>query len=357
MTPIAPLTVGSLRVHPPVVLAPLAGITSLPFRLMARRCGCGLVYSEMISANGLKYGSEKTAQMMDTRPEEGPVAIQIFGADPAAMAMAARRAQDSGASMVDINFGCSVKKVVKTGAGVALMREPHRAEAILTAVRKAVTIPLTIKIRSGWDPSGAQAFAVADLAERCGVDAVCIHPRTAGQAFRGRAHWPLIGELKGRMTIPVIGNGDIASPDDALRMIRETGCDAVMIGRAALSDPDIFRRTALCFDGRPFGPLPLDRRFSMIDRYVTDALAYHGETVACKLLRSRLAFLIKGLPGCTAFRIRLSNVATETEVRSLMEDFQIALDTDEAREHLERMGIEHDGREQAPGRNGKGSSE
>lgn len=346
------LSIGSVFVSPPVILAPLAGITSLPFRLMARRGGCGLVYSEMISAKGLMYDSEKTVQMMDTRPEEGPLAIQIFGSDPAAMALAARGAQDAGAALVDINFGCSVKKVVKTGAGVALMREPKRAEAILTAVRKAITVPLAIKIRSGWEPSGAQALTIADLAEHCGVDAVCLHPRTAGQAFRGRAHWPLIAVLKQRLSIPVIGNGDITSPEEALRMVHETGCDGVMIGRAAMSDPDIFRRTTLCLAGLPFDPQPLDQRFSMIDRYVTDALAYHGETVACKLLRSRLAFLIKGLPGCTAFRTRLSGVSTETEVRTLLEEFKVTLYGDESREYLERMGIEREGREEAPGRDG-----
>jgi nifR3 family TIM-barrel protein len=350
--PLTSFSIGSVCVSPPVILAPLAGITSLPFRLMARRGGCGLVYSEMISANGLMYGSEKTAQMMDTRPEEGPLAIQIFGAEPAAMALAARGAQDAGATIVDINFGCSVKKVIKTGAGVALMREPKRAEAILTAVRKAITVPLAIKIRSGWDVSGSQALAIADLAEHCGVDAVCLHPRTAGQAFRGHAHWPLIAALKQRLSIPVIGNGDITSPEDALRMVHETGCDGVMIGRAALSDPDIFRRTARCLEGKPFDPLPLDQHFSMIDRFVTDALAYHGETVACKLLRSRLASLIKGLPGCTAFRTRLSGVSTETEVRALLEEFKVTLNTDVSRAHLERMGLERDGREESPGRNG-----
>lgn len=328
--------IGAIRISPPTVLAPLAGITTQPFRAMARHAGCGLVCSEMISAKGLMYGSQKTREMMGKGPGERPLSIQIFGSDPEAMALAAGMAEEAGADILDINFGCSVKKVIKTGSGVALMREPERSTKILTAVRRAITIPLTIKIRSGWETSGKQAFAIAAIAEDCGVDAICLHPRTAGQGFRGQANWPLIAALKERLTVPLIGNGDITSPEDARRMIHETGCDGVMIGRAALSDPDIFRRTALCLQGRSYEPLPLDEHFSIIERYISDSLTHHGETVACKMMKSRLGFLVKGLPGCSSFRKKITAACTAGEVYALLDGYKGYLNSHEAHEQLER---------------------
>ena len=186
------MIIGSLQLENDSVLAPLAGITDLPFRMLAKEAGCALVCSEMISSNALVFKNAKTMQMLSSRPEEKPLSVQIFGSKPAIMAEAARMVADSGADIVDINFGCSVKKVVKTGAGVALMRSPDDAARVIGAVRAAVDIPLTIKIRSGWDPSGEQAVATAKIAQDSGADAVAVHPRTASQGFRGSADWNVV---------------------------------------------------------------------------------------------------------------------------------------------------------------------
>jgi nifR3 family TIM-barrel protein len=193
--------IGSVTLTNNIVFAPLAGISNLPLRLLAKEAGCGLVCSEMVSANGLVYGSDKTAQLMHTAPEEYPLSVQLFGADPEITAEAARQAEAAGAAIVDINFGCAVKKIVKTGSGVALMRTPKRAEAVLKAVRRAITVPLTIKIRSGWEASGRQALAIARMAEDCGVDALTVHPRSAGQGFRGHSDWSVIAAVKDILTI------------------------------------------------------------------------------------------------------------------------------------------------------------
>ncbi len=296
------MQIGAIKLANNLVFAPLAGISNLPLRLLAKEAGCGLVYSEMVSANGLVYGAAKTHQLMNSTPEEKPLAIQIFGSDPALMADAAQIAAAAGADIVDINFGCAVKKIVKTGAGAALMRTPERAAALLHAVRDAIRIPLTIKIRSGWDRSGEQALALVQIAEDSGVDAVAVHPRSAAQGFRGRADWSLIARIKQVAGLPVIGNGDIERAEDAIRMLAETHCDAVMVGRAAVSNPFIFREIQGLIDGRRTPPPDLQARLDMMRRYARDSVQYLGERPACLMMRSRLGWFVKGLHGCSAFR-------------------------------------------------------
>ena len=317
--------IGGLHIQPPTVLAPLAGITGLPFRLMVKDMGCGLVCSEMISSNGLVYDSEKTVAMLESRNEEKPLSVQIFGSDPDVMARAAERVQESGADILDINFGCSVKKVVKNGAGVALMKEPERAEQILKAVRKVLRIPLTIKIRSGWEKTGRQAFEIARIAEHCGVDALTFHPRTAGQRFSGHANWDLISEMKKMITIPLIGNGDIRSAEQAVAMIRDTGCDAVMIGRAALSAPSIFRETEQLLSGQALSPVSTDEHFAMVERYIERSVMVYGEHIACRMLRSRLGSLVRGLPGATRFRVQMSKISEKSEALDLIRQYREGL--------------------------------
>jgi nifR3 family TIM-barrel protein len=319
------MNIGPITLENPTVLAPLAGITNLPFRLLAKSAGCALVYSEMISANGLVHGSKKTAAMLDTLAAEKPVAMQIFGAEPGVMAAAAEIVEDAGADIVDINFGCSVKKVVKTGAGAALMQDLQRAEAVLCAVRKAVSIPLTIKIRTGWDPSGDQAYSLCRTAETCGVVAVCIHPRTATQGFGGRADWSIIAEVKRRIHLPVIGNGDIGSPEDALAMLAETGCDAVMIGRAAVGDPFIFRRILAVLEGSsPRLPTASERIEAMI-RYLDASVDHIGEPHACRMMRSRLGWFAKGLCGASRFREAITRLKTKQEALEIIAWFAAQL--------------------------------
>ena len=304
------MQIGTLKLDNNLVFAPLAGISNLPLRLLAKEAGCGLVYSEMVSANGLVYGSAKTRQLMNSTPAEKPLAIQIFGTDPPIMADAAQMAVSAGADIVDINFGCSVKKIVKTGAGAALMRRPRRAAALLRAVRDAIAIPLTIKIRSGWDRSGREAMAFLDIAQECGVDALTIHPRSAAQGFRGQADWSLIATLKQNAALPVIGNGDVTRAADAIRMLAETGCDGVMIGRAAIGNPFIFSEIRDRLAGRPGAPPSIAARLGIMRRYATDSVRYLGERQACLMMRSRLGWFVKGLHGCSAFRESIKRLET-----------------------------------------------
>ena len=313
------MKIGSLTIDPPVVLAPLAGVTNLPFRLIAREAGCALVFTEMVSAEGLARGCAHTLPYLRSLPAERPLSVQLFGVDPAAMAAAARRVQESGADALDINFGCAVRKVVRSGAGAALMRTPERAAALLTAVRRAVSLPLTIKLRSGWDRSGGQAVEMGKLAEGCGVDAVILHPRTAAQKFSGRSDWNLIAELKRRLSIPVIGNGDIRSAEDARRMMAETGCDAVMIGRRAIGYPRIFAETAALLAGRPLDPDDPLRRLEVMRRYAVLTRACYGEETARALLRCRLGWFATGMRGGAGLRRALAGAESVDRAIELAE--------------------------------------
>lgn len=314
--------VGRVRPANPTVLAPLAGITDLPLRLMAKEAGCGLVYSEMVSAYGLHYGSAKTRALMKTTPAEAPLAIQIFGSDPEIMARAAAMAVEAGAAIIDINFGCAVKKILKSGSGAALMKDPERARKILTAVRKAIPVPLTIKIRSGWDPSGSDAEIIARLAQDCGVDALAVHPRTARQGFGGRADWKIIARLKKMLQIPVIGNGDIGSAEDALEMFRTTGCDAVMVGRAAIGNPFIFSQILAALEGRPLPLIDNECRIEAMRRYARASVLYLGEKTACFVLRSRLGWFVKGLPRASLFRRSIRHLESENQVMELIDAYE-----------------------------------
>jgi nifR3 family TIM-barrel protein len=315
------MNIGAVETDNFSVLAPLAGITNLPMRLIAKRAGCGLVCSEMISSNGLVYNSGKTVQMLDSVPEEKPLSVQIFGADPDLMAEAARIVQDSGADIVDINFGCSVKKILKSNSGSALMKDSHLASRILRAVRQAVTIPLTIKIRSGWDPSGRQALEIARLAEDCGVDAIALHPRTAVQGFRGKADWSVIARVKQRIAIPVIGNGDVTTPADAMRMLAQTGCDGVMVGRAAIGNPMIFGQIVAEHQGLPNASPTDGQRIEMMLRYLRDSVRYLGEETACRMMRSRLCWFVKGMRNAGQFRNAIRFIASEDEAVGLIRGY------------------------------------
>ncbi|MEW6258702.1 MAG: tRNA dihydrouridine synthase DusB [Thermodesulfobacteriota bacterium] len=315
--------IGSIILAHPTVLAPLAGITDLPFRLVVKRLGCGMVCSEMISANALVRNSQKTRAMLDTTAEEYPLSVQLFGADPAVMADAAALVAESGAAaVIDINFGCSVKKVVKTGAGAALMRDPQRARALLRAVRKAVTTPITIKIRSGWDPSGDQALEIARIGRDEGVNAIAVHPRTATQGFSGKADWRIIARIQQAIDIPVIGNGDILRAEDALAMMEQTRCDAVMVGRAAMGNPWIFDQIHRKLTGEPELPISLSDRKDLMAAYVRTVVAYRGERHGCRMLRSRLGWFSRGMRNGAAFREAIRRLETEAQaidiIRSIL---------------------------------------
>jgi len=319
------MRIGSLAIDNNVILAPLAGITNVAFRLLAKEAGCGLVCSEMVSSHGLVYKSDKTEKMITRAAEEGPLAVQIFGARPDIMAEAALIVEASGADILDINFGCSVRKVIKSGAGAALMRTPDIAEALLKAVRRAIRIPLTIKIRSGWDTSGRQAVEIARIAQDCGVDAISIHPRSARQLFAGQADWSIIAMVKKSVSIPVIGNGDICSGDDAVKMLSQTGCDAVMIGRAAIGNPYIFTRVLCRLKGESAPVETMDQRFAVMRRYLKNSVHYLGEEKACRMMRSRLGWFAKAMRHSNRFRQAVKHLATEKEGLELIDAYQESL--------------------------------
>jgi len=305
--------IGAMTVSPPTVMAPLAGITDLPLRKIAKKAGAGLVCSEMISANGLVHQTGKTVDMIRSHPDEKPLSVQIFGADPDIMAQAAIMVEETGADILDINFGCSVRKVVKTGSGVALMRTPDVAAKVLKAVRKAIAIPLTIKIRTGWSADGAQALEIVRMAEDVGVDAIAVHPRTASQGFRGRSDWSLIKKVRDTISIPVIGNGDIVTAGNALKMFAETRCHGVMIGRSAVGNPWLFGQIEALLNNEEPLPATLEMIQTGMHHYLQTAIDYYGETHACRIMRSRLGWFVKGLPHNSRFRQAITQISRKDD--------------------------------------------
>lgn len=309
------LKIGNIELNNRLMLAPMAGVSNLPFRMMVRGMGADLVFSEMVSAMGLSLNVARTRVLLKSHQSERPLAVQIFGSKPDVMARAACIVAEEGADVIDINMGCPVKKVTKTGAGASLMRDPKMAQDIVSAVRVACSLPLTVKIRSGWSPDQQSAVEIAHTLEECGVDAITVHPRFATQGYSGQADWSLIAMVKESVKIPVIGNGDINSPPDALRMERETGCDGLMIGRAAVRNPWIFRQILQMEKGLPVHDPDISERRSLIMEhynFLSDVMEEHR---AALRMRGLLLSYTKGLPGSSRFRERFTRIK---DVRSLI---------------------------------------
>ena len=285
------------------LLAPLAGISNLPFRLIARSFGCALAYTEMISANGLIRKTKKTFEYLKTSPEDKPLGMQIFGADPDLLAAAASIAVERGANLIDINMGCPVKKVIRAGAGAILMKDPLQIARIVDAVKKAVAIPVTVKIRSGWNRSSINAVEVARIAEDSGADAITVHARTADQGYSGIADWKIIKAVKEAVRIPVMGNGDIWQPQDAVNMMQQTSCDAVMIGRGVLGNPWLFAGINQLLSGQIADYMPeLSQRYAIIKKHWSMEAEMCGAKAATRNFRKHLLWYTKGLEGSARFR-------------------------------------------------------
>ncbi|MDI6797375.1 MAG: tRNA dihydrouridine synthase DusB [Desulfatibacillaceae bacterium] len=315
------MKIGNLILKNPLVLAPMAGVTDLPFRLMIKGMGAALVCSEMVSANGLFRNNRRSLEMLCSHPAEKPVSFQIFGSEPAAMAHAAAIVAEKGADVIDINMGCAVRKIVKNGAGVALMEQPEQAKRVMAAVRGATDRPVTVKIRSGFDPDGGRALLIARMAQDQGLDAVTVHPRTAGQGFSGRADWSVIARVARALSIPVIGNGDIVKPADAALMMESTGCAGAMIGRAAWGNPWIFSQSLdFLADLSPKEPEPTMRQ-ELMKAFASDCAAHYGQTHACRILRSRLTWFVKGLPEARRFRDSITRIETLEQAFNLVDEY------------------------------------
>ncbi len=312
------LKIGHLPVASPLVLAPMAGITDTCARRIAKRFGAGLVYSEMVSAAGLARRQPRTLEMLAFHPEEQPYGVQIFGSEPAEMAEAARIAEDEGASIVDINMGCPVKRVCRTGAGAALLCQPKRVEEILRAVRKAIGCPLTVKMRLGWDAKAVSVLDISRIAEEQGVDAIILHPRTRAQAYKGKADWSWIARLKEERRIPIIGNGDLVSPQGCREALQSGCCDAVMIGRASRGNPWIFSRTLDLLSGMETPAPSLESRYETVLLHKEWLCTQYGKEHGLRRLRFLLFQYGRGLPRATRFRQQLVSVKGEEALDGLL---------------------------------------
>jgi tRNA-dihydrouridine synthase B len=315
--------IGNVAIESPFVLAPLAGVSDSPFRRLAREQGAADVYTEMVSADGLVRGSQATLEYCAFEPEERPIGIQLFGSDPVVMADAARVLSDLPADrrpdLVDINMGCPVRKVVNRCAGAALLQDVPRIASIVRAMSAATDLPVTAKIRLGWDGQSRNVVEVAKALEGAGAKAVAIHARTRAEKFEGNAHWEMIAEARQGIGIPVIGNGDVRDARDAVRMLETTGCDAVMLGRAAFGDPWIFRRIrALAERGETLPPPTAQERLETGVRHLELLVRSAGETVAAKEMRKHVAWYIKGLPHSARVREQVNHTRTAAELAELL---------------------------------------
>jgi tRNA-dihydrouridine synthase B len=318
------LKIGTLSLKNRLIMAPMAGITNPPFRRIVKRLGAGLVVTEMVSAVGLSRDHEKTLRYLESVPEEKPLSVQIFGADSQLMAVAAETAIEKGADLVDINMGCPARKVIKNGSGGALLRSPTAVGRMVAAVRKACTVPLTVKIRAGWSAQEANFLEVARAVEDGGADGITVHPRFVKQGFSGRADWGVIRNIKEELTIPVVGNGDVFRPEQALQMRRETGCDGVMIGRGALGNPWIFSQILDLEKGLEVRSPSLEERKEIISLHFNLLSRMMGETAASKMMRGQLLWYTKGLPHSSRFRGAFTGIK---DVQSMMTALDRYFDT------------------------------
>lgn len=314
-----PICFGKLRIDTPLFLAPMAGVTDLSYRQICREQGCGVTCTEMVSAKAIFYNNKNTWELMKIGENEHPVAIQLFGSDPEIVSAMAHRIEDGPYDIIDLNMGCPVPKVVNNGEGSALMRDPVLVEKLLTALVKAVKKPVTVKFRKGFDDEHVNAVEIAKIAEACGVAAVAVHGRTRAQYYSGKADWDIIRQVKEAVQIPVIGNGDIFTPEDAGRMLTETGCDGLMAARGAQGNPWLFHRILHYLETGEVLPKPgLEEVAEMILRHTQMEIAEKGENIGMKEMRKHIGWYTAGLPGSAALRRQTNLLETYQELRELL---------------------------------------
>lgn len=316
-----PFAIGSVALDAPVILAPMAGVCDLPYRIICRSYGAALVCAEMVSDKGLVYHNSRTREMLRIDEREHPLSMQIFGSEACTMAQAAAMVEEAGADIIDINMGCPVKKVIQNGSGSALMRDLPLAEEIIRSVVQAVSIPVTVKMRTGWDDGHFTAVELAKRAEEAGAAAVAVHGRTREQFYSGKADWTKIKAVVDAVSIPVIGNGDVTDGPSAAALMKETGCQAVMVGRGAQGNPWIFPQIiAYLKDGTVLpGPTPR-QRYEQILRHFDALVAFKGEYIGLREMRSHASWYTKGMYGSASLRERLNRITSAQVFRDTIQE-------------------------------------
>lgn len=316
------MKIGNVQLNNKVFLSPMAGVTDLPFRLICKEKGCGMLYTEMINAKALCYDDENTKKMLKIEDEEHPIAVQIFGSEPEFMGKAASIMNEYPNEILDINMGCPAPKVIKNGDGSALMRNPKLVAEVLSSVVKNSKKPVTLKIRKGWDDDSVNAVEIAKIAEECGISALAIHGRTREQFYSGKADWNIIAQIKQTINIPVIGNGDVFEVQDAVNMLEKTKCDAIMIGRGSQGNPWIFKRINHYMETGEILPEPtLEEKITTAIKHMNLAVAEHGEYVAVREMRKHIGWYLKGLENSAKYRDQINKITDYKEVIAMLEEY------------------------------------